>query len=64
LEVSGNDAGALVEGGSAFKMPGKKKLAGETLWLALMPAQPAQASMNAANMAGSSKLQFNLTCPL
>src|SRR5208283_3384813 len=38
--ISGAKAGALVEQ-SFFSSPGRKKLAGETLWLPLMPEQPA-----------------------
>ena len=55
--------GALVAaGGSARIIPGRKKLAGETLWLALMPAHPALKSTTAASIAKDMKLHFNLTC--
>lgn len=55
--------GALVTtGGSARMIPGKKKLAGETLWLALMPPQPALKSASAAGIANQIKFHFNLTC--
>ena len=50
----------LVEGGQAFNNPGRKKLAGEILWLALMPPQPAPKSAVAASNA--IHFQLNLTC--
>jgi len=56
-----NDAtGALVDG-SHFKIPGRKKLAGEMDWLALMPPQPAPKSPIAAKTASPIKFQFNFT---
>ena len=45
-------------------MPGRKKLAGDTVWLALMPPQPATSSGNAATNASHRKFQINLTCRL
>ena len=50
----------LVQGGHAFNNPGKKKLAGETLWLALMPPQPAPKSATAVSIAII--FQLKLTC--
>jgi hypothetical protein len=38
--TSGSGAAGSVGGGSAFISPGKRKLAGETLWDALIPLQP------------------------
>jgi hypothetical protein len=57
-----NATGALVVVGLAFRIPGKKKDAGETLWLALMPPQPDVPNASATNIATSIKFQFNLTC--
>ncbi len=51
-------------GGSALSKPGKRNDAGETVWLALTPPHPVQATINAAAMASDSKCQFNLTCSL
>jgi len=50
----------LVEGVQAFNNPGRKKLAGEMDWLALMPPQPAPKSAVAASMAIN--FQLILTC--
>lgn len=50
----------FVEGGLAFNNPGRKKLAGDTDWLALMPPQPAPKSTVAVSMA--TNFQLNLTC--
>ena len=61
FEISGVSAGAFV-GASFFMSPGKKKLAGETVWLAFTPLQPAAASGNAASRVRHGKFQFNLTC--
>jgi hypothetical protein len=55
--------GALVAaGGSARMMPGRKKLAGETPPLALMPLQPAPTSASNTGIASQRNLHFNLTC--
>jgi hypothetical protein len=63
LDTSEIATGALVAtGGSALNIPGRKKLAGETLWLALMPPQPAPMSASAAGIASHRNLHFNLTC--
>jgi hypothetical protein len=62
LEVSGNATGALVEGGPAFISPGRKNEAGETLWLALMPPQPALPIASTTSMVSASKFLFILTC--
>jgi len=43
-------------------MPGRKKLAGDTVWLAETPPQPATSSGNAATNASHRKFQINLTC--
>jgi hypothetical protein len=59
-DFSVNATGALVVGELAFMIPGRKKDAGETVWLALMPPQPAVAS--ATNIASNGIFQFNLTC--
>jgi hypothetical protein len=67
MEVSRNTTGALVDGGSTmmkWPAPGKKKSNGETLWLVLMPLQPAPNSAKIAGIASSSNLQLNLTCPV
>ena len=64
MEISGNETGALVVAGSAFRKcpaPGRKKSRGETLWLELTPLQPAANNPNAASIASRSKFQFNLT---
>jgi hypothetical protein len=62
LEISGNATGALVGGGSAFMMPGRKKSNGETLWLALDAAAAGHQSANAASRPSHRKFQLNLTC--
>ena len=65
--MSGNAPGALVTPGSAFikcPAPGKKKSKGETLWVELMPLQPAATNPNAASIASRSEFQFNLTSRL
>jgi hypothetical protein len=67
MELSRNTTGALVAGGSTrmkWPMPGKKKSNGETLWLVLMPLQPAPNSATIAGIASSSNLQLNLTRPV
>jgi len=55
LELSGNAAGALVEGEPAFINPGRKNEAGETLWLALMPPQPVLHNASAISIANAGK---------
>ncbi|HEV2694793.1 MAG TPA: hypothetical protein VG347_17995 [Verrucomicrobiae bacterium] len=60
MESTATTGRLLVEGGPAFNNPGKKKLAGETDWLALMPPQPAPTSATAISMAIN--FQLNLTC--
>jgi len=65
MGISGNEAGAFVIGGSALRKcpaPGNKKSKGETLSLALMPAQPVPRSASTAGIANHIKLHFNLTC--
>ena len=65
VEISGNEPGAFVEAGSAFikcPTPGRKKSMGETLWVVLIPLQPAANNPNATSIASRSRLQFNLTC--
>jgi hypothetical protein len=59
-----NATGALVAGGSAFRMPGKKKDAGETDVPVLMPLQPVRTSADTISIARPGKFQFNLTCPV
>jgi hypothetical protein len=54
----------LFFGGSAFKIPGSKNVAGETLVPALMPLQPELNSTSAISIASHRKFQFNLTCPV
>jgi hypothetical protein len=44
--------------GSALSKPGKKKLAGETLWVVLMPLQPAQNQITAGNTNNHRHLYF------
>jgi len=51
-----------VGGGVACINPGKRKLAGETLWLALMPPQPAPPVALATSIANHRIFHFNLTC--
>ena len=63
MDISDTATGALVAtGGSVFMIPGRKKVAGETLWLALMPPQPASKNASAAGIASHRNLHFNLTC--
>jgi hypothetical protein len=62
MAIGGITAGALV-GHSFFNNPGRKKLAGETLWLVLIPLQPATIG-NTAKTDSRSNLQLNLTCRL
>jgi hypothetical protein len=67
VKISGNETGAFVGGGSAFKKcpaPGKRKSAGETDPLALMPLHPALNNVKNTSIASHKKLQFNLTCPV
>jgi hypothetical protein len=54
--------GALVVAGSARSKPGKKKLAGDTLWVELIPPQPPLQKNNGTSIASQTKFQFNLTC--
>jgi tetratricopeptide (TPR) repeat protein len=64
VEISGNEPGAFVAGGSACIMcpaPGKKKSRGETLWVELTPLQPAANNPDAASIASRKDFQFNLT---
>jgi hypothetical protein len=61
--IVGQAVGELVQTSLRIS-PGKKKLAGETVWLALMPLQPAQANASARSIATSMILQFNLTWPV
>lgn len=51
-------------GGSAFMSPGMKKVAGETVPLALTPEQPVLNKTSASSIASSKKFQFNLTRPV
>lgn len=65
VAVAGNTLGAFVGIGSAFNKcpaPGRKKSAGETLWLVLMPLQPVPNPAHTANIASGNKLRLNLTC--
>jgi hypothetical protein len=67
MEVSGNEPGAFVGDGSAFRKcpaPGKRKSMGETVVPALMPEQPALDSVKNTSIASHNKFQFNLTCPV
>ena len=67
MEISGNEPGAFVGDGAAFRKcpaPGKKKSMGETVVPALMPEQPAPNSVKNAGIASRDKFQFNLTCPV
>jgi len=53
--------GAFVEQGGVFlRMPGIRNVAGETLWLALMPPQPAPISATATSI--NMNFHWNLTC--
>jgi hypothetical protein len=64
-DVSVNATGAFVAaGGSFFRMPGRKKLAGETDAPVLIPEQPAASSATATGTANQKNFPFNLTCPL
>jgi hypothetical protein len=62
MDISDTATGALVVAGSARNNPGRKKLAGETLWVELTPAQPAPKSASTAGIAKQRNLHFNLTC--
>jgi len=62
LGFSGNVAGVLVEGGPAFKSPGRKNEAGETVLLALMPPQPMVHSASAISIVSAGEFLFILTC--
>ena len=55
---------SVAGGGSAFNSPGRKNEAGETDVPALMPPQPALASVTNTSIASPGKFQFNLTCPV
>jgi hypothetical protein len=58
----GSDNGSACAGaGSAFIKPGKRKVAGETLPVALTPLQPLEARINAEPNANHSILVFDLT---
>jgi hypothetical protein len=48
-------------GGSAFRMPGKKKDAGETDVPVLIPLQPALDNAIAVRSVNNMKFQFNFT---
>jgi hypothetical protein len=61
VEFCGVKAGGST-GASFFMRPGRKKLAGETLWLVLMPLQPVNVSGQAASAVSHKKFQHNLTC--
>ena len=61
MVFSPGKAGAFVFGGSAMSSPGRKKLAGETLWLVLMPLQPALDNAVTASTVNNMKFQFNFT---
>ena len=63
MVTSGVNAGALV-GQSFFSRPGRKKLAGETLCVVLMPLQPVMTSGHAASNDHRNTLWHNLTCRL
>lgn len=63
MATAGTSAGAFV-GQSFFRMPGRKKLAGETPWVVLMPLQPPNTNGNAASSAKGKNFQLNLTCRL
>lgn len=60
MEFGGLNDGALV-GASFFSRPGRKKVAGETLCVVLIPLQPVT-NGNAASNTSHRKIQFNLTC--
>jgi hypothetical protein len=62
--LAGRAQGALVAGiASFFKMPGKKKDAGETVVPALTPPQPpAKKGRDSNAIASQTNFQFNLTC--
>jgi hypothetical protein len=59
--IAGKVASGFCGGGSAFINPGRRKVAGETLWLAFMPLQPAVSSNALHAPIGKSSLRFNLT---
>ena len=64
MRIPGNEPGGFPGVGSAFMKcpaPGSKKSMGETLWLELMPLQPAAHSPNTASIASCNKFRFNLT---
>jgi hypothetical protein len=65
VAVSGNETGAFVGAGSAFRklpIPGKKKSSGETVFDALMPPQPVIINEHVASNARHRKFHLILTC--
>jgi hypothetical protein len=52
-----------VGAGSAFIRPGSRKVAGDTLWVALNPLQPEVSSKKAMLKTPAIIFQFNLTEP-
>lgn len=65
--VPGSSAGVVLSGwaggGSAWRNPGRKKLAGEMLLLAVRPPHPATVANSSARAASRRIFQFNLTEP-
>jgi hypothetical protein len=61
MEFPADKTGAFVAGKSAFMMPGKRNVAGETEVPALIPLQPAPQTISATMIARPGKFQFNLT---
>jgi len=64
VEISGNETGAFVAGGSALRKcptPGKKKSNGETLPLWWTPAQPVTPKVHTVSIASHNNFRFNLT---
>jgi hypothetical protein len=63
--VEGSSAGKIssggASGGSTRISPGNRKVAGETLWLVLMPLQPAPSNKSPPLIANRAIFQFNLT---
>lgn len=59
--TSGNGAAGSVGCGSAFNRPGNRKLAGETLWDALIPLQPPPSKAKLARSKAKPTFLFDFT---
>ena len=61
--VVGTVRSGCSSGGDALSKPGRKKVAGEMLWLALIPLQPAHNNASTGMQRIPSTFLFNLTKP-